>query len=386
MVTESDILYIGFVLGHGGDAVQMGELAAGMAARGRRVRIVVPEMETTQGFAEQYRARGVLVERDVRIRADPAGAKQDLQALISLYQTYHAPIRHFHTGDVCLPRDAVRALDHLDLPPAYATLHSPYDTVAPGSPRGEFWAAAVTRRFHAITCPSRHACRTQMQIGVEPERVHHIPNAVDTRRYACGDGSRPRRELKLASDTPLIVSTSRMDEQKRPMDTLAAFRAIAQEFPDAHLAFVGQGSLMEAVRSLAHEYSMGDRVHLMGHRNDIPDWLAAATVWALPTEAENFSLSVLEALAAGCAIVSTLCKGNDEVLVEGENALIHAIGGEGQAEAIRRLLSDARLRQRLRQTAQHTAQAYDLPLMVNAYARLYDRSLREGSGVEMSST
>src|SRR5262249_40366975 len=118
--------------------------------------------------------------------------------------------------------------------------------------------------------------------------------------------------------------------------------------------------------------NLTDRVHFAGYRPDVPDWLAAATVWLLPTEAENFSLSVLEALAAGCPILSTLCPGNDEVLVAGENALIHPIADvEGLAIGLRRLITDDGLRSRLSGNARRTAQRFTIERMVERYASCY---------------
>ena len=67
-----------------------------------------------------------------------------------------------------------------------------------------------------------------------------------------------------------------------------------------------------------------DRVRLVGYQTNVPDWLAAATVWILPTERENFSVAALEAMAAGCAVASTICPGNAEVLLDGVNSLTFA--------------------------------------------------------------
>lgn len=376
MPDEREIVYIGFVLGHGGDAGQMLDLAAGMAERGRRVRIVVPVLETTAGLAKQGAARGVPVERSPLVRADPRGAQQSLPDLLELLNRHRDSLLHFHTGDVCLPRPAQTALRQLDLPRALATVHSPYDTVAAGSERAIAWAAAVEHQLHAVVCPSEHGRQKQIRNGVPPDRVRTIRNGIDTKRFAGGHAEAARRLLGVPSETPLLVFTSRLDTQKRPFDALKAFRGVAAEFPALHLVYVGNGEQTERVCEGAAEACLADRVHLMGFRSDIPDWLAAATVWILPTETENFSLSVLEALAAGCPIISTVCPGNDEVLRDGDNSLLTAVGDtEAQTQALRRLLVDAALRQRLSASARSDAEQYRLDRMVESYAALYHDSL-----------
>jgi len=147
---------------------------------------------------------------------------------------------------------------------------------------------------------------------------------------------------------------------------------VAAEFPALHLVYVGQGEQEAAVRQVAAEAGLTERVHLLGFRSDVPNWLAAATVWILPTETENFSLAVLEALAAGCPILSTDCPGNDEALHDGDNSLLTAVGDtETQTEALRRLLSLSGLRERLSAAARRNAEKYRLERMVESYAALY---------------
>src|SRR5437762_6046878 len=88
MNSDVEIMYIGFLLGHGGDAMQMLELATGMAARGRRVKLVVPELETSISFAQLCKERDLPVERTPWIRSDAVRAKQNPFNLVRLFQNY----------------------------------------------------------------------------------------------------------------------------------------------------------------------------------------------------------------------------------------------------------------------------------------------------------
>jgi len=379
LTPDVEILYVGFLLGHGGDAIQMLDLASGMAARGRRVKAVVPLLDTCIPFVERCKERGIPAERSPWIRADMHSARQNVFNLLRFFRTYRAPILHLHTGDVCLPRTVVLALDILRPPHVFATLHSPYDTLQPGDTRARVWAAAVSRRFEKIFCPSRHGCATQQRYGVMPERLQNIHNSVDSARFGSGDPQKAWRALGVAPGTPLLVFSSRLDPQKRPLDALEAFQRVAPDFPTARLVFVGSGRQEEQARAAAARSGVAERVHFVGYQQNVPDWLAATTVWILPTESENFSLAVLEALAAGCPILSTRCPGNDEVLVEGQNALtVGVCDTDALTAGLRRLLSDGDLRQRLRLAAQNTARDYDKEYMVDLYARCYDEALQSG--------
>lgn len=373
-VPDIDILYVGFLLGHGGDAVQMLELASGMARRGRRVKLVVPALETSLQLVERGRERGVDVERSALIRADAHASRQNPVDVIRFFAANRGHIVHIHTGDVCLPRFAVVALDLLRIPRVCVTVHSPYETLRPGEPRARFWARAVERRLWRVFCPSRHSAEAQQSYGVPAEKVQTIYNGIDVKRFACGDGAAARAGLGVAADVPLVVFSSRIESQKRPLDALAAFAAAAGRHPAARLVLVGQGTMEGQVRARAAELGIADRVVFTGYRDNVPDWLAAATVWIHPTERENFSLSVLEALAAGCPVVSTWCQGNDEVLEDGRNALVTQVGDvEAQGAALDRLLADPALRARLGAGAQAAAQRFSLETMVERYAEEYTR-------------
>jgi glycosyltransferase involved in cell wall biosynthesis len=141
------------------------------------------------------------------------------------------------------------------------------------------------------------------------------------------------------------------------------------------LVFVGQGDEERMVMQESARLGIAERVRMVGYQTDIPNWLAAATVWLLPTERENFSIAVLEALAAGCAILSTNCQGNDEVLVDGQNALTFAVGDVGEAtEQLRRLLREPPLRARLSANARASAQAFSIPNVVEGYRTVYQRA------------
>jgi glycosyltransferase involved in cell wall biosynthesis len=374
MTHPMDIVYIGLCAGHGGDAVQMLELAAGMAARGHRVRISVPDTSWPD-FAERCGARGVPVEKSPLLRA-PATAMawpQSAFNLLRFFRAHRGRLLHLHSADVSLRRLIPWAMGLLRVPRAFITLHNPYETLAPGAAPAQAWATAAQSRFHRVICPSSHALQAQIRLGVPPDRLLHIPNGVDVQRYRGGDGQRIRDELGLAAHVPLVVFTSRLEAQKRPLDILEGFVRVHGDFPAAHLAFVGDGSLEGELRRSVATEGLAHRVHFVGYRADIPDWLAAATVWVLPTETENFSLGVLEALAAGCPILSTLCPGNDEVLVAGHNALIHPIGDvEALAAGLRHLLSNAGVRVRLSRNARTTAEGFSLARMVERYRACYE--------------
>jgi glycosyltransferase involved in cell wall biosynthesis len=209
---------------------------------------------------------------------------------------------------------------------------------------------------------------------VDRRKTTTIRNAIDVERFGAGDPAVARRVLGLPDDAALVLFCSRLDPQKRPVEAVEAFGQVAEEFPRAHLVCVGSGSEEGRVMARAADLGISSRVHLAGYRTDVPDWLAAATVWLLPTERENFSVALLEALAAGCPVVTTDCPGNDEVLVHGENAITFTVGDvNGAANGLRQLLADPVLRERLSAAGRRTASQHSASAMVANVGALYRR-------------
>jgi glycosyltransferase involved in cell wall biosynthesis len=89
---------------------------------------------------------------------------------------------------------------------------------------------------------------------------------------------------------------------------LRAFRLLAREVPDLHLAIGGSGPLEGMLRALRGSLGLSDRVRFLGYVPEaaLPGLYAAADLFVLPTEQlEGFGLVTVEALACGTPVVGT---------------------------------------------------------------------------------
>jgi len=103
----------------------------------------------------------------------------------------------------------------------------------------------------------------------------------------------------------------------------------------------------DAATELAREVvaGLGSPVELLGHREDVPEILAAADVFAFPSLWEGLGGALIEAMALGLPIVASDVPAIREVVDEGANArLVPPADPPALAEALARLLGDARLR------------------------------------------
>jgi glycosyltransferase involved in cell wall biosynthesis len=118
---------------------------------------------------------------------------------------------------------------------------------------------------------------------------------------------------------------------------------------------------------------------LLGHRKDIPSLLGASDIFVLPSLYEGSSLAVLEAMAAGKAVVASRIGGTDELVVHDESGLLVPPSDPAAlAAAVRRLLDDVSLRQRLGSAARDRVQRhFSAAVVADRTSRLYDELLAE---------
>ena len=194
-----------------------------------------------------------------------------------------------------------------------------------------------------------------------------IPNAVDVAHA-------PRAEL-ARRDRPLLVAVGRL---KAPKDFLTFVRALAKLRADSFEAVVvGEGPDRGPLEREIESLGLGGSVRLAGERRDVPDLLAAADVFVLPSSSEGMPVSVLEAMAAGLPVVASRVGGVPEEVVDGETGLLVRPGDAAAlAAALDSLLGDANVRRRLGAAGRLRAeQAFNLTRFRRAHLELYSREL-----------
>ncbi len=157
-----------------------------------------------------------------------------------------------------------------------------------------------------------------------------------------------RRELNLPDDALAIGITCRLVEQKGVSYGLQAFARIMARFPGAHLLIVGDGPLRQPLENEAAALKLGDRIHFLGWREDVPRLMNAFDLLLMPSLWEGFGLVILEAMACQLPVVASAVSAIPEIVVNGETGLlVPPRDVEALAEALTQLLNDAPLRRHM---------------------------------------
>lgn len=214
------------------------------------------------------------------------------------------------------------------------TEHDAWHLRDPRRRRVAQWALRAARPLLVADAP-HVAAATADALQCPSPRV--ILNGVDTQTFAPRDREIARRALGLPDDAAIIGVAARLETVK---GVDVAIRALAAMQSGALLAIAGTGSQDAALRQLARDCGVAQRVLFLGHIDDVARFYAALDVLCLSSRAEGLPLSVLEAQACGVPVVASAVGGVPSAICKLSGRLVPGEDVAGFAAAL-----DAVLRQ-----------------------------------------
>ena len=243
-------------------------------------------------------------------------------------------------------------------------------------------------RVDAVVCVAE-AVRDEVERSgrVPRDRLVVVHSGTDTTvfdpRWAAGHGV--RRELGVG-ERDLLIGQVSIRDWKGWRELLKAFAVAAAARPSLHLMLVTcePPEARLRVETTVGRLGLGDRVHLVGVRRDMPSVLAACDLvvdasWA----GTGITGTVREAMALERAVVASQCGGNPELVAEGTGLLVPPRDVDALAAAIGRLADDEVLRMRLGRAARSRIEAeFSTERRIDRLETLYARVARQRTARE----
>lgn len=318
----------------------------------------------------------VLTEPTLVRRPSPLADSRAMVRLVQLFRRERFDVVHTHTSKAgVIGRAAARVAR---VPHVVHTVHGWNFHGAQRS--GEFHAyrlieralAPITSRLIVVGDGDRNA---GLAAGVgRADQYVTIRSGidVDTFRRGAARRARTRAELGLPGEVPVVGSVGRLAEQKDPLALLDAFAKVHASIPQAHLLLIGDGPLRGAVEDAVARHALNGSVQLLGVRTDVDRLLGACDVLALASRWEGLPRVVIEAMAAGVAVIATDVGSVRDVLADRVTGRLVSPGDvDGLALAIERLFADPGERERLIANAAERVFEFSVEKMVGDMARLY---------------
>jgi glycosyltransferase involved in cell wall biosynthesis len=215
--------------------------------------------------------------------------------------------------------------------------------------------------------------------GIDPSRVRLIPGiGVDIRAFAPGVDAATtaavRAVLDVPSDAFMLTMVAEFAPVKRHGHLLEALALVRD--PRVVLVLVGAGPLEATLRSRAAALGVERRVRWAGYRRDVPAVLAASDALVLVSEREGLPRSVLEAMAAGRAVIGTATRGIADAVNGCAGWIVPKHDVRALAAAIETAAADPAETARRGAAARARVEAeYALPRIVEEYEELYREAL-----------
>ena len=188
------------------------------------------------------------------------------------------------------------------------------------------------------------------------DRTHRVYNGLSLAEFSRAD---------FSSNPPLIIAVGRLIAKKGFGDLVRACGSLAERGKSFQCEVIGEGPLENELREEITRSGLQDRVALHGAKpqREVRQRLAAASVFVLPSVIDpdggmdNLPTVIMEAMATGLPVVSTLIGGIPEMVVENETGFLVQPGDVAAlANAIEKVIDDLPLAQRLAQTGYERAQ------------------------------
>ena len=182
--------------------------------------------------------------------------------------------------------------------------------------------------------------------NVPANRIQLCYNGIDLEQFHAGISTRPDA---LPPDAFVIGVVCALRPEKGLSTLLKAFAGIRNARAGLKLAIVGSGPMREPLQAEARALGIWDDCVFAPATERVADWLRAIDIFVLPSLSEAFSNSLMEAMACGCCTVASNVGGNPELVRNGDTGLLfEARDAAGLAAALRTLIDNEPLRQRLR--------------------------------------
>lgn len=237
---------------------------------------------------------------------------------------------------------------------------------------------------HQIVANSESVRAELLRQGIPASKTSVVYNGIDMDRVR-SDASVSRMDSFARIGLPpaldgnhpyvTIVANMRHEVKDYPM-FLRAARGVRDAVPNTAFLLAGEGELMPSLRALARELGIESCTHFLGRCEELGALLSISDVCVLSSQAEGFSNSILEYMAAGRPVVATDVGGAREVIVEGGTGYLVPAGDEQRmAQRIIELLKSNHLAEMGNAGRQIVSEKFSLEAQLARTEELYDRLL-----------
>lgn len=215
------------------------------------------------------------------------------------------------------------------------------------------------------------------------EKITTLYSGVEVDRYRAVrvDVERKKAELGIPAGRPVLGYAARFAPEKGHELCLSVFRKVAERIPEAVLVLAGEGPLEAMVRRRVLEFSLEDKVVMIGYRLDLAEVLQIFDCFIQPSIWDGLPRAMIEAMLGQKPVVATAVGGIPEIIHHGKTGMLVPAGDiEGLAAAVVEIFCDPEIGRALgRNARRRVEEVADIDASVEKLFSLYESLLWEKS-------
>jgi glycosyltransferase involved in cell wall biosynthesis len=237
----------------------------------------------------------------------------------------------------------------------------------------ERWLAKYTDILITINNEDYNRAKKSFKAG----KVEYIPGiGVNIDKFEKNQTNKliKRQELRIPEEAFVILSVGELNKNKNHETVIKAISK--SNNPNIYYVICGEGTLENYLKNLSVDLGLGNRVRLMGFRNDIAEVYKAADIFAFPSLREGLSVALMEAMVAGLPVICSDIRGNSDLIENGINGyLLPRLDVQGYAKKINELYISRQKRELLGDNNREKISNYTLERIIGRMKQIYKVSV-----------
>ncbi len=209
------------------------------------------------------------------------------------------------------------------------------------------------------------------------DREFYVKNGLTTKNKAItiynGVNIPEKRKEFVSKETITVGYVGRFSKQKNIIKTILSAIEVCRKDENFEFIFVGDGELFKLANKMVCSANLGDRIKLVGWKNNISDWLEKFDIFLLFSKWEGLPLSILDAMAYGLPIIASDIKGNNELVAKDCGVLIDPDDVESLVEVILNFKDNFALIQKMGENSRKfVSENFSFKNFVDSYHAIYE--------------
>ncbi|NLZ61717.1 MAG: glycosyltransferase family 4 protein [Acholeplasmataceae bacterium] len=226
--------------------------------------------------------------------------------------------------------------------------------------------------FQLAKSKFKRSCSVNYIPGVGVDQNEHYPLTTI-------ENQKNKAKLGLAIDDFVMVCVGELTKNKNQVFLVRAMATVIKTKPKAKLLLLGYGVCTEKLRKLIKKLNLENHVLLLGFRNDVLEIMNFADLVVSSSRREGLPKCLLEALAIGKPMLGSDCRGNVDIIVDGENGYLYQIDNQKDfLQKLAQLMNNPEALKRMGEKSMAMCGRFELDIVLEQMATLYKKHLEEG--------